>query len=92
MNIEDIFFTFIFGVFSNVALFFFLILGAIIGKKIMLFFALGVIVQGLSVYGNILGMVRDPDLYFTTDEVFSIICYVVLSVGIYFLLKRKKKN
>ena len=83
---------FIYAVVACWPFYFCLLLGAIIGKKKMFFYYLGVIIQAVGYIGHLTGRARNPELYqITTEWVFSIIWFVVVAVGFYFLFKRKEK-
>ena len=82
----DIFFTLLFGIVYNWVLLLFFVIALIFRKRRMGIFIVGVIVQGISVFGNVAGMVRNPELWMTTDNIFSIICFVVLAIGGYFFM------
>ncbi len=83
----------IYGIVACLPFYFFLILKVLIGKKRMFFYYLGVIVQVLSYVGHLAGRARDPERYqITTEWVFSIIWFVVVAVGSYFLFKREKDH
>lgn len=88
----DIFFTLLFGIVYNWVLLLFFVIALIFRKRRMGIFIVGVIVQGISVFGNVAGMVRNPELWMTTDNIFSIICFVVLAIGGYFVIKHLSKK
>ena len=61
------------------------------GKKSKGWLIAGAIIQGVSVFGTVTGMIRDPSLWATTTNIFAAIGYVLLVI-IFALLIRKKKT
>ena len=61
------------------------------GKKAVGWLVAGALIQGVSIFGAISGMVRDPALWATTTNIFSMVGYVVLII-VFAVFIRKFKN
>ena len=88
----DAFFTLIFGLVYNWVLLLAFILALIFKKYRFGIFIFGIIIQCVSIYGTIAGMLREPAIWMTTESIFSIVCFVVLAVGGCFAIKHLEKK
>lgn len=54
------------------------------GKSAKGWFAAGIVIQGISVLGSILGMVRNPELWVSYDRVINVVVFfaVILVFGV----------
>ena len=61
-------------------------------KHRMKIFALGVILQGFALFKAVVGMVKNPELWVTTELIISMICSVVVAIVGYFTIKKKARK
>ena len=62
------------------------------GKTFWHWYIIGLALQGYSVFGAILGMLKVPDEWCTTNNYVSVVLFVLLALVCFLLLKKEEKR